>query len=118
MVTFSASQPVLRIQRLQSKPSCIDKQEEIPLGQPNRVRVRILSELMKKLVNVEWDEATQREIAEVASVDPDTPSRTWLRSLLEQDGMVDAFRHFYPTAEGYVEHLSYRSVVLRKLISF
>lgn len=67
----------------------------------NVVTVSILAELMKKIANVDWDEATQRLIADTgAGVRNVEPTRQWLDSIIEQDGMVDTFRHFYPTAQG------------------
>lgn len=64
--------------------------------------VGILTELMHKIAAVEWSEITQREIADnFAIADRQSPMRKWLiQSILRDDCMVDAFRHFYPTAEG------------------
>lgn len=68
----------------------------------NVLSVEILTELMSKLVNVTWDIKTQREIANSneADLNPDSPAYKWVKSLLEDDKMVDVFRHMYPEAEG------------------
>ena len=60
-----------------------------------------LAELMHKLVNIEWSEEVQREIAQTEASDPRiSPKRQWLTDILEQDEMVDAFRYFFPQAQG------------------
>eukprot|EP00977_Amphora_coffeiformis_P010834 scaffold2536_cov169-Amphora_coffeaeformis.AAC.27 len=75
---------------------------ELVMTRENRTMcVSRLAELMLKLANVEWSEEVQREIARTEASEPRiSPKRQWLTQLLEQDGMVDAFRHFYPQAEG------------------
>ena len=67
----------------------------------NLVCIETLAELMSKIGNVTWSEKTQREIADSveAGLNPDSPVYMWMKSRLEKDGMVDVFRHFYPTAE-------------------
>jgi exonuclease III len=68
----------------------------------NVVSIEVLSELMSKIVNVSWDVKTQREIADSdeADLNPDNPAYVWMKGLLDEDGMVDVFRHLYPDAEG------------------
>ena len=67
----------------------------------NVIDIGTLTELMSKIANVVWDEKTQREIAETeGGLNPDSPPYLWMKSVLEEDGMVDTFRHFYPDAEG------------------
>lgn len=68
----------------------------------NVVSVEVLTELMSKIVNVSWDPRTQREVAnsKEANLNPDSPPYMWMKALLEEDGMVDVFRHMYPEAEG------------------
>jgi len=66
----------------------------------NVVTLEVLTELMLKIAGVKWDDATQRLISTTgAGVRRVDPPRQWLDSLIEEDGMVDTFRHFYPTAE-------------------
>ncbi|KAL9178566.1 hypothetical protein ACHAXT_001904 [Thalassiosira profunda] len=67
----------------------------------NRVSIDTLTELLSKICNVSWSESTQRKIADSdeAGLNPDAPPYRWAKGLLEEDGMVDVFRHFYPTAE-------------------
>mmetsp|Transcript_23076 Transcript_23076/g.42388 ORF Transcript_23076/g.42388 Transcript_23076/m.42388 type:complete len:605 (+) Transcript_23076:131-1945(+) len=67
----------------------------------NLLSIEILTELMSKIANVSWNEKTQRQIAESseAGLNPDSPAYLWMKTLLEEDGMVDVFRHFYPAAE-------------------
>ena len=75
--------------------------ERVITREHRTISVGRLAELMLKLVNVEWSEQVQREIATTEATEPRiSPKRQWLTSLLEEDGMVDAFRHFYPHAEG------------------
>jgi len=68
----------------------------------NVLRVGVLAELMLKIAGVEWSETLQRDIADTfAEADRHSPTRQWLNTeILQQDGMVDAFRHFYPSAQG------------------
>lgn len=74
--------------------------ETIIAKEANSISVGILAELMAKIVSVQWTEALQKEIAcDDADVSHISPSRKWLNSILEEDGMVDPMRYFYPTAE-------------------
>ncbi|KAL7499862.1 hypothetical protein ACHAWT_007882 [Skeletonema menzelii] len=68
----------------------------------NVLSVEVLTELMSKIANVSWDLKTQRAIAnsKEANLNPDSPPYRWAKALLEEDKMVDVFRHMYPEAEG------------------
>jgi exodeoxyribonuclease III len=78
-----------------------DTEEDILAEEENVISIDVLSELMSKIGSIPWDEATQRSIAkEYAGVSRVAPTRQWINAVIEQDGMFDAFRHFYPTAEG------------------
>lgn len=75
-------------------------QQTILAQESNAVRIQVLAELMSKIVSVQWSEETLREIyRQEASIRRVSPSRQWLRDLLNEDKMIDAFRHFYPNAE-------------------
>ena len=76
--------------------------ETVVTRRANLVRVAVLSELLHKIAGIVWSDTVQREIARsAATVDDDNPARQWLNhDILQQDGMVDAFRHFYPNAQG------------------
>jgi len=82
--------------------------EEIAASAKNVVRLCILEELMSKIIGIRWDEDTLRQISALDSTSDGgeaktktvSPTRQWLNSVLEEDGMVDAFRYFYPKAEG------------------
>ncbi len=68
----------------------------------NVLSVRTLIELMNKVCGAQWDNNVQTEIgnSEDATLNTDSPSFIWMKSLLEREnGMVDVFRYFYPTAE-------------------
>ena len=67
----------------------------------NLVSIDVLAELMSKVANVQWDEKTLRTIAESddAGLNPNSPGYLWMKTIVDEDGMVDVFRHFYPTAE-------------------
>lgn len=77
--------------------------EHVPAQEPNAVGVAVLAELMAKICHVAWTEATMREIADYHATSSSTkrlsPTRAWLHDVLHKDGMIDAFRHFYPTAQ-------------------
>jgi len=74
--------------------------ETVQSREENAVRVGILAELMSKIAGVQWSEERQREIADqYAEAERGSPTRKWLNAVLQEDGMVDAFRHFYPTAQ-------------------
>lgn len=75
--------------------------EIVVAREANTVSINILAELMSKIALVHWSETEQKEIAmSDGDVCRLSPSRKWLNSILEEDGMVDPLRHFYPTAEG------------------
>jgi hypothetical protein len=67
----------------------------------NVISIGVLAELMLKIAGICWDGAVLREIADSsdASVRRVSPPRAWLQSLLDEDNMIDAFRHFYPTSQ-------------------
>ncbi|KAG7366212.1 exodeoxyribonuclease III [Nitzschia inconspicua] len=80
---------------------CDDSKERILAEKKNMIDVQTVAELMEKVAGITWEVEHQRKIAasygkrsEVA------PPRKWLNEILHKDGMVDAFRHFYPDAEG------------------
>lgn len=78
-----------------------ETEERVLVNEERTLCVFLLAELMQKLVNVEWSVELQREIARTGATEPRaSPKRQWLTDVLEQDGMVDAFRHFFPKAEG------------------
>lgn len=68
----------------------------------NLISVRTMIELMTKVGGVQWEHKTQREIGDSndANLNTDSPPFKWMMALLEgDDGMVDIFRYFYPSAE-------------------
>lgn len=81
---------------------CDDETGEVRvIREANVVAVGILVELLSKIAGVVWSSATQRDIADnCATVSQASPPRQWLTALLEEDGMVDAFRYYYPKAKG------------------
>lgn len=69
--------------------------EECIALEANVVRLGVLTELMSKIAGVEWDDATQRQIAGTdAGIRRIKPPTQWLQCMMEQDGMVDTFRFF------------------------
>jgi exodeoxyribonuclease III len=77
-----------------------DTGDTVLAQEADTVSVRILVELMNKIAGVEWDEMTQRQLAQTdASVDRSSPTRRWLTQVVDEDSMVDAFRLFYPNAQ-------------------
>ena len=88
---------------LLEEKSYIDPEIDAPvvIRKKNLIDIFTLTELMSKIGNVTWDEATQRLIADTeAGLNPISPPYLWMKTLLEEDGMVDVFRNFYPEAEG------------------
>jgi exodeoxyribonuclease III len=79
-----------------------DTDEHILVSEENVIAISTVAELIGKIGFIEWDEQTQRQIAVTDGIaNPLSPPRRWLNDgIMEQDGMIDAFRHFYPTAEG------------------
>lgn len=67
----------------------------------NVLSIDTLSELMNKIAHVQWNDKTLHNIADSDGVglNPDSPSYLWMKTLVEEDGMVDTFREFYPEAE-------------------
>ena len=77
-----------------------DAGRDVLAREEDTVRLRVLAELMSKIAGIHWDDSLLREIAETdATVDRASPTRKWLTAIQEEDGMVDTFRHFYPSAE-------------------
>ncbi|CAB9509552.1 lyase [Seminavis robusta] len=79
-----------------------DTNAVIPTQQENSVALSILQELMFKIAKVEWSDETLKTIADSSDAGRMccNPFRQWLSKLLEEDDMVDTFRHFYPSARG------------------
>lgn len=55
---------------------------------------------MAKLAGIRWDDETRRLIGNEAGASRVSPTRKWLRTMIDDEGMVDAFRYFYPLAQG------------------
>jgi len=66
----------------------------------NVVSVSTLAELMAKIVGIEWDAATIQLIANTDGLEKSSPTVAWMNMLIEEDGMVDTFRHVFPNAKG------------------
>jgi hypothetical protein len=79
-----------------------EEQQPILYQKKNVISIDVLAEIMSKIAHVTWDEGTLRSIAEWegAGLNVDATPYLWGRGLLEEDGMVDVFRHLYPEAEG------------------
>ncbi|KAI2507747.1 hypothetical protein MHU86_6643 [Fragilaria crotonensis] len=85
----------------ESRYFCPDSGEERVSSQANTVSLATLTELLGKICCIIWDSETQRCIADsIAGVCDMNPPRRWLNDLMVEDEMVDAFRHFYPNAQG------------------
>jgi exodeoxyribonuclease III len=82
--------------------TCADTAEQILAQDENNIAITTLAELMGKLAGIEWDQDLQRKIAGTDGTTMDvSPPRRWLhQEVLQEDGMIDALRHFYPNAEG------------------
>jgi exonuclease III len=74
----------------------------LPSCEANVVCLSILQELMLKIAKIEWTDEVLKGIAnsDDAGRPRISPYRQWLSTLLEEDNMVDTFRHLYPTARG------------------
>eukprot|EP00980_Cylindrotheca_fusiformis_P023817 scaffold11032_cov122-Cylindrotheca_fusiformis.AAC.18 len=79
---------------------CAEEDKEILSEEENVACVSVVIELMEKIAGIRWDEATQRQVGEEAGASRVSPTRKWLNGILYEDGMVDAFRHYYSLAEG------------------
>lgn len=67
----------------------------------NVVPLDALAELMSKIIGIKWDVSTIRTISSfLANLKKSSPPSKWLSNVLEEDGMVDAFRYLFPDAEG------------------
>ena len=76
-----------------------DEQEERVARKANCICLEILMELMSKIVGIEWDDEIRKEIAATsADVKHASPTIQWLDRIVNDDDMVDTFRHFYPNA--------------------
>ena len=79
--------------------TCAETDETILAQEENMISISTLAELMGKLGGVEWDLELQRKIAKSDGVRGYSPPRAWLSQIIQEDKMVDTFRHFYPDAE-------------------
>ena len=80
---------------------CPNTESEFLAAEDNVISFSVLAELVSKIGGVHWDEMTQRRIVEEsAGVSRVSPTREWLHSVINEDSMVDAFRYFYPNAQG------------------
>ena len=77
-----------------------DLDKECICREENVLYIDTLCELMMKLVNIHWDVDVLKLIAEEAGVNSSSPAVDWFGRLMEEDGMVDTFRHFYPSTQG------------------
>jgi Exonuclease III len=78
-----------------------DLERECIARESNVVPLNTLAELMSKIAGIEWDVSTIRTISNsVANLKKSSPPAKWLSDVLKEDGMVDAFRHLFPNAEG------------------
>ncbi len=77
-----------------------DLKETITARESNTIMLSTLAELMSKLARVEWDTPTLKLIAGSEGMKKTSPPCKWLSKLLNDDGMVDVFRHLFPNAEG------------------
>lgn len=77
-----------------------DEQEERVARKANCICLETLMELMSKIARVEWDDKTRKLIASTAAdVKHASPTIKWLDDIINEDGMVDSFRHFFPAAK-------------------
>lgn len=83
------------------KYTCAETGEQILAEEGNVISIATIAELLFKISGVEWDQRLQKEIAALhGETNWKAPPRIWLNRIMEEDGMVDTFRHFYPKAEG------------------
>ena len=81
--------------------TCRDTGESILAEEDNVIAISTIAELMQKISGIEWDEELQRHIAATeGGTSRMAPPRRWLNSIIDEDGMIDAFTYFYPEAEG------------------
>ena len=77
-----------------------DEEKERVARKASCICLETLLELMSKIVGVEWDDETRKEIAATtADVKHASPTIQWLDRIINDDDMVDSFRHFYPDAK-------------------
>lgn len=80
---------------------CLDTGDRILAEERNVIRISVVAELLLKIAGIEWSESLQREIAATeGGTSRVSPPRRWLNTVMTEDGMMDAFEHFYPDAEG------------------
>lgn len=79
---------------------CDDSRDLILAEEGNLIDIATVAELMTKLGGIEWDVELQRKIADSHGQRSKAhPPRLWLNQILNDDGMVDTMRHFYPDAK-------------------
>lgn len=77
-----------------------DLDKECIAREKNKICLGTLTELMAKVVGVQWDTKTIEMIANTDGLKKSSPAVDWLDGVIQQDKMVDAFRHLYPNAKG------------------
>lgn len=82
--------------------TCAETDKQVLAQDENTIAIATVAELMGKLAGIDWDQDLQKTIADSdGTINEASPPRRWLdQEMLEEDGMVDAFRHFHPNAEG------------------
>jgi len=79
-----------------------DLKRECIAREANVVPLVILSELMSKIVGIEWDVSRMSTISSyVAGLKRTSPPVDWFSNcILKEDGMIDVFRYLFPNAKG------------------
>ena len=80
---------------------CSETGDQILSREENIVAVTTVAELIEKIGNISWDLDQQKSISSTDGMaSRASPPRKWLDQIIEEDEMVDCFRHYYPNAQG------------------
>ena len=80
---------------------CSETGDQILSREENIVAVTTVAELMEKIGNISWDLDQQKSISSADGMaSRASPPRKWLDQIIDEDEMVDCFRHYYPNAQG------------------
>ena len=81
--------------------TCPVTSKSVIFQERNMIDIKTVAELMLKLARIEWNEQLLQSIAMTdGTTNRASPPRIWLNEVVENDKMIDCFRHFYPNVQG------------------
>ncbi|VEU43003.1 unnamed protein product [Pseudo-nitzschia multistriata] len=81
--------------------TCSETGKQVLAQEEKIIALATVAELLLKIGKIEWNHKLQRSIASTDGICCRvSPPRRWLNEVIDDDGMIDCFRFYYPNAEG------------------